>query len=165
MSNHPRRKPLLKLPVYPGGRKAFREFIAQHIRYPQEAIDAKVQGSVIVGYDINDNGVVLHPHIIRGIGHGCDEEALRVIGLLKYEKVKNRRVRVTVSTKSTIHFRLSHEKPLVEAEMPVSSEPAEKQNTTTVNYTITPAKKDQPATPGAELKGQGGITYTITFDH
>jgi hypothetical protein len=44
--------------------------------------------------------------IQKGLGYGCDEEAVRVIGLLRFEKVKNRGVRVKMTTKTTIHFRL-----------------------------------------------------------
>lgn len=107
MNQHPKKYNMLKMPQYPGGRKAFQEFIAKNVRYPKEAEAANIEGSVIVGYDITDNGIVQNPHIIKGLGYGCDEEALRVVGLLRYEKVKNRRVRVKMSTKTTLHFNLN----------------------------------------------------------
>ncbi len=107
MIQHPKKYESLKMPAYPGGKKAFQEFIVKNLRYPKEAEEANIEGGVIVGYDVTDNGIVLNPHIIKGLGYGCDEEAIRVIGLLRYEKVKNKRVRVKMSTKTTIHFNLN----------------------------------------------------------
>jgi protein TonB len=103
--NHKKRK-FLNMPKYPGGSLAFKAFIAENLRYPSEALNARVEGSVMVGYDIRDTGKVENSHIIKGIGYGCDEEALRLIGLLVFETVKNRGVRVKMTTKTTIHFRL-----------------------------------------------------------
>jgi len=96
----------VKLPRYAGGSKAFRAFISQHLRYPKEAQDAKVEGFVVVEYEIDDNGVVHHPRVLKGLGYGCDEEAMRVVSMLRYEKVKNRGVRVKVTTKTNIVFSL-----------------------------------------------------------
>jgi TonB family protein len=107
MIQHSKKYESLKLPIYPGGKKAFQEFIAKNVRYPKEAENANIEGGVIVGYEINDNGMVQNPHIIKGLGYGCDEEAIRVIGLLRYEKVKNKRVRVKLTTQTTIHFHLN----------------------------------------------------------
>ena len=101
-----KKKDFLKLPRYPGGSSAFRKFITDNLHYPKAALEAKVEGTVIVGYDIDDNGFVHNAHILKGLGHGCDEEALRLIGLLRYGKVKNRKIRVNVTTRTNIHFRL-----------------------------------------------------------
>ncbi len=106
MPDHHNKRKFLKLPKYSGGSPAFREFIASNLRYPEAALEAKVEGSVIVEYDIHDNGTVKHAHVLKGIGHGCDEEALRVVGLLRFDTVKNRGVRVKMTTKTTINFRL-----------------------------------------------------------
>lgn len=139
--NSPKKKDdYLRVPRYPGGKKAFQEFINKNIRYPQEALDARIDGGVIVGYSVNDNGFVENPHIIKGLGYGCDEEALRVIGLLKYEKVRNRKVRVKITTKTTIHFHLPDQ--------------------IAITYSLAePAKKTDPP-PAQE---SGSYTYTITF--
>jgi TonB family protein len=63
-------------------------------------------GSVVVEYDIHDNGDVTNPRVLKGIGYGCDEEAIRLVSMLQFEKVKNRGVRVKLTSKTTIHFRL-----------------------------------------------------------
>lgn len=94
------------MPKYPGGSVAFREFIAASLHYPDAALQAGTEGTVIVEYDVHDDGSVQHPRILKGIGDGCDEEAMRVVGLLRFEKVKNRGLRVKMTTKTRINFRL-----------------------------------------------------------
>ena len=106
MADQKKKKHFLNIPKYPGGTEDFREFIAENIRYPQAALDANVEGTVIVEYDILDTGVVQNQHVLKGLGHGCDEEAMRVVGLLRFEKVKNRGLRVKMTTKTNINFRL-----------------------------------------------------------
>jgi len=128
------------MPSYPGGTKAFQDFITKNIRYPKEAEEANIEGSVIVGYEITDNGLVQNIHIIKGLGYGCDEEAMRVIGLLRYEKVKNKRVRVRMSNKTTINFNLNQLK---------------------ISYSVTePAKPEAGPEPAT---GSGSYSYTIDF--
>ena len=105
--NKPKKFKALKIPEYTGGKKAFAEFITKNLQYPQEAQEAGVEGSVIVAYDILDTGAVENVRVLKGLGYGCDEEALRVIGLLRFEKVKNIKVRTRTSTKVTLHFNLN----------------------------------------------------------
>ena len=105
-SNHKKKKQFLNLPQYIGGSQAFKEFVANNLTYPAEALEKIIEGSVIIEYEISDEGVVLNPRVFKGIGFGCDEEAIRVVSLLRFEKVKNRGMRVRMTTKTTIHFRL-----------------------------------------------------------
>jgi protein TonB len=144
MQDYHSKKHFLNLPKYPGGSKAFKEFIAGNLIYPDAALKANVEGTVIVEYDILDSGVVQHPHILKGIGHGCDEEALRVVSMLRYEKVKNRGVRVKMTTKANINFRLP---PGVR-----------------ISYTV--AKKEEPPkndNAGPDKPGPVSYEYTVTF--
>jgi TonB family protein len=160
--NPPHRKyEPLRMPRYPGGKKAFQKFISENVRYPGEAMKARIGGSVIVGYDINDNGEVLNAHIIRGLGYGCDEEALRVVGLLRYDKVKNRKVRVKMSTRTTIHFNLP-----VAAKAPVAQAEPDQPPTETpkVVFTIVPEKPVQPEKTDPKPKDPPATySYTISF--
>ncbi len=59
--------------------KAWVEFLQRNLRYPAQAKDATIQGSVLVGFVIDKEGVLTDVRVIKGIGSGCDEEALRVI--------------------------------------------------------------------------------------
>ena len=135
MPDHHNKKRFLNLPKYIGGSEDFRKFISENLRYPEAAIENKIEGSVIVEYDISDDGLVYNPHVLKGLGYGCDEEAMRVIGLLRFEKVKNRGVRVKMTTKTTIHFRL----PGVNVSYSFSEkkEPEQKDSQVTYEYTIT----------------------------
>ncbi len=104
-------KRFIKTPTYPGGSKALKEFIAQHLQYPEEAFKKNIQGTVLVHFEVNDNGEVTVAEVANGIGYGCDEEALRIVGLLRYNKVKNIGQRVKTSMKIKIHFALPFRQP------------------------------------------------------
>lgn len=142
MPDHHNKKRFLNMPKYTGGSAAFKQFIAENLRYPDAALEARVVGSVVIEYDIHDNGEVTNPRVLKGLGYGCDEEAMRLIGLLQFEKVKNRGVRVKVTSKTTINFRL----PNVSNNLAVSytmeqgksnAEPEKKKDEPVVyNYTI-----------------------------
>lgn len=68
-----------KMPVFPGGEIAMREFIAENIKYPEEAKMKKIQGKVFVQFIVDKNGNVVRPKISRGIAPLLDAEAIRVI--------------------------------------------------------------------------------------
>ena len=55
------------------------EYIAANIRYPAEALKKETQGRVIIKLIIQKDGSVADAKVLRGIGSGCDEEALRVV--------------------------------------------------------------------------------------
>lgn len=66
-------------PVFPGGEEGLMTYLANNIKYPQYAREANVQGTVFVAFIIRPDGYVSHVKILRGIGGGCDEEAVRVV--------------------------------------------------------------------------------------
>jgi TonB family protein len=137
------KKKFLQLPEYPGGGEAMKEFIGQNLRYPEKALQAGIEGFVLVGYEVNDNGGVLNARILKGLGHGCDEEALRVISLLRFEKVKNRGKRLKVTKKTRINFRM---------------------NKTTAQVSITYHNKPEKTGPGAEEQDKSPVIYNYTID-
>ena len=96
----------MKKPTYLGGKEAFKKFIGENLRYPAQALAKGIQGTVLLQFTVSDTGEVSDTKVLNGIGYGCDEEALRLARLLKYEKVKNRGMRLRVSHKLKIHFRL-----------------------------------------------------------
>ena len=63
------------------GMKDFYRFIGENMRYPKEARNAGVEGRVFVRFMINEQGSLSNFNIIRGIGMGCDEEAVRVLSM------------------------------------------------------------------------------------
>jgi protein TonB len=58
--------------------------IQDRINYPEMAVKANIQGRVYLQFIVNENGDVENPVVLRGIGGGCDEEAIRVIRETKF---------------------------------------------------------------------------------
>lgn len=50
----------------------------QNLKYPTAAKEAKVQGMVVISFIVTSEGKVENVEVLRGIGSGCDEEAVRV---------------------------------------------------------------------------------------
>ena len=71
--------PLEEDAVFPGGMREFYKYIGRNVRYPQEAKQLNIEGKVIVLFTVTKTGEIADAKVIRGIGSGCDEEALRVI--------------------------------------------------------------------------------------
>jgi protein TonB len=86
-------------PAYPGGHSALSDYIANHIDYPQMAIDDNKEGTVNVQFVVDENGKVQNAKVVGSkLGDGLDEEAERVIstmpkwnaGMVKGKPVKAR---------------------------------------------------------------------------
>ena len=93
--------------------QALKEFIASNLKYPEEALAHHVGGAVRVRFDLNMDGRVIAAKVEHSIGYGCDEEALRVVKLLRFNKTRARGVRVTHHQHINIHFNLPPPKPAV----------------------------------------------------
>ena len=69
-------------PEFPGGLPELFRFLGQNIKYPKEAADAKIVGRVFIKFKILKGGSIEDISVLKSIGHGCDEEAIRVIKLM-----------------------------------------------------------------------------------
>jgi periplasmic protein TonB len=69
-------------PRFPGGDEARLYFLRNNIRYPEIALKMGVQGVVMMVFIIEQDGLISHVEVKKGIGGGCDEEALRVTRLM-----------------------------------------------------------------------------------
>lgn len=67
------------MPEYPGGEKEMYKYIIKNLRYPEIARENNVQGKVYVSFIVSKDGSLREVKVLRGIGYGCDEEAMRVI--------------------------------------------------------------------------------------
>ena len=67
------------MPEFPGGAEKMLEFIQDNIKYPEAARESGTQGRVFVEFVIETDGSISNANVIRGIGNGCDEEAVRLI--------------------------------------------------------------------------------------
>ncbi|MBT8194850.1 MAG: energy transducer TonB [Bacteroidia bacterium] len=70
------------MPEFKGGQDAMLKFLFTNVEYPKEAIKNRVAGVVYVQFTIDEKGKVTDAKIMKGIGFGCDEEALRVVNLM-----------------------------------------------------------------------------------
>lgn len=68
-----------KYPEFEGGMAAWAKFIQRNLRYPEEAMEKETQGKVFVSFVVEKDGSISNVSVIKGIGNGCDEEAVRVI--------------------------------------------------------------------------------------
>lgn len=66
-------------PNPPGGMAGWNDYLKANVTYPAEAKSMGIEGTVIVVFVVNSDGSVSNPEILRGIGGGADEEALRVV--------------------------------------------------------------------------------------
>jgi TonB family protein len=73
-------------PDFPGGLDAFGRFLNKNVHYPPQAVKNRTQGRVIVSFVVERDGAVTNVKVARGIGDGCDEEAVRVIEMSPHWK-------------------------------------------------------------------------------
>jgi len=68
-----------EMPLYTGGEAERIKFLHDNIQYPQLAAEISVQGTVYIRFVVDSKGNITDAFVLRGIGGGCDEEALRVL--------------------------------------------------------------------------------------
>ena len=71
---------------YEGGQTAMYAFIAQEMKYPLVAKRNRIQGQCIVSFTLNPDGTMQGIKLVKQLGGGTGEEALRVVRLLKFKK-------------------------------------------------------------------------------
>lgn len=80
--------------------------LQSEIQYPERAIRANIEGRVYVRFIVNEKGEVENPEVVRGIGGGCDEEALRVVKMAKFKPGLQRGIPVRVQYNLPVIFRI-----------------------------------------------------------
>ena len=94
------------MPEFPGGLNACLKFLADHVAYPKEAAEKKIQGRVIVQFVVMKDGSIANARVIRSVDPLLDAEALRVIGLMpKWKPGTQRGQAVNVKFTMPITFR------------------------------------------------------------
>lgn len=95
------------MPEFPGGEQAMMDFVGKNVQYPKEAMEKEISGRVLVGFIVEKDGSVNEVKIVRGIGGGCDEEAVRVVKAMpKWKPGKEKGKPVRVSYMMPIFFKL-----------------------------------------------------------
>ena len=141
MNENHKEKRFINRPEYPGGKSALLKYISDHLQYPKDAMDQKIEGNVRVWYEVNDNGEVVDAKILQPLFPSCDEEALRLVRSLQYGRPKNYHLRVKTAFTINIRFRLK-----------------EAAQSLTIHYTqAAPSKPAKPTLPTETY------TYTINY--
>ncbi len=95
------------MPEFPGGRAALMKYLASNIKYPPYAKEAGIQGRVFINFVVETNGNITNVKVLRGIGGGCDEEAIRVVkSMPKWSPGMQRGKPVRVSFNLPVKFTL-----------------------------------------------------------
>ncbi len=96
-----------EMPSFPGGDAALMKYLGNSIKYPAIAKDAGIQGTVYVTFVVDEKGNVKDVKVLRSIGGGCDEEAIRVVeNMPKWKPGKQRGKPVKVQYNLPIRFTL-----------------------------------------------------------
>ena len=96
-----------EMPAFPGGEAKLMEYVGKNIKYPQIARETGIQGRVFIGFVVEPDGSVSNVKLLRGIGGGCDEEAMRVVkSMPKWKPGKQRGKAVRVSYQIPVFFKL-----------------------------------------------------------
>ncbi len=95
------------MPSFPGGMGALMAYLAKNIKYPPLAKESGIQGKVFINFVVEPDGSISHVKVLRGIGGGCDEEAVRVVkNMPKWKPGMQRGKPVRVSFNLPVKFTL-----------------------------------------------------------
>lgn len=137
-------------PHFEGGIKAMRTLIKENMAYPKSALEKKVEGSVKIKYDIDYKGKVFKTKVIKSLGHGCDEEAERLVKLFEFKVNRTRKIKVIFHKNIQINFKLPKEK--------VVKKPITPKQNISLQYQVSSEKKQDPS-----KSESSSYTYTISI--
>ncbi len=152
------------------GMNAFYEFLGNNIRYPKEAKEANVEGRVFVEFVVEKDGAISDVKVLKGIGHGCDEVAIRALemsppwnpGRQQGKPVRQKMVMpIEFRTGNTI---VMDEYPTSNQKMIIETWPVQEVNG---KMLLTGQVKDESGNPmkGANVIAKGQTYGTITDDN
>jgi TonB family protein len=94
-----------------GGMNGFAKFLQKNLQYPQEAQKANITGKIYTEFVVNTDGSATNFTTLKGIGYGCDEEAIRVLKLAKWIPGKQSGQIVRCKFVVPIYFQIGRENP------------------------------------------------------
>lgn len=71
--------PVVQKAVFPGGYDSLSRHIAHHLDYPRDARENGIEGEVMVSFDIATDGTVTNIKVIKGLGFGCNQAAVKAV--------------------------------------------------------------------------------------
>lgn len=93
-------------PIFTHEKISLAGFVAANLKYPEAAIKQNLSGVVTVAFVLEPHGKISNTHIVNSLGAGCNEEALRIVRLIKWMPgtINHKAVRTRMSI--SIHFSL-----------------------------------------------------------
>jgi TonB family protein len=166
MKKETREDSFIKQPYYQGGDKALIEFVTKELKYPIKSLDVKTEGTVYIRYDINNKGAVVDAKIISGLDRYCNDEAIRVVKLLKFIVPKiPRGMRLTFHKNIRIHFNPNNVATKVtdiqDVIEPTPSAPVAPPRSMAIQYNYTPTV--QSISTESPQEPPKPVTYTYTI--
>ncbi len=96
-----------EMPSFPGGQEELMKYIGKEMKYPEEAVDNGIEGTVFIAFVVEPDGMITEAKVLRGIGGGCSEEAVRVVkGMPNWKPGKQNGKTVRVRYNLPIRFKL-----------------------------------------------------------
>lgn len=100
-----------QMPEFPGGEAALMTYILKNVKYPEEAIKNHTQGKVWVTFVVAKDGSIRDARVLRELGNGCSDEALRVVkNMPKWEPGKQNGKAVNTQFTIPVNFALSDDR-------------------------------------------------------
>ena len=149
-----------QMPEFPGGVEAMMQYVADNVKYPQEARDKNISGRVFVSFVVEKDGSVNEVKVMRGIGGGCDEEAARVISAMpRWKPGKQKGKPVRVSYMMPITFKLSDGQP----KQPIKKSNVSKADMKPDENGVYQIVEEMPQYPGGEAAMMEYVAKSVTY--
>lgn len=95
------------MPEFPGGYEALMKYLQENLKYPAMAKEMGIKGRVFLSFVVEKDGSVTDVKVLRGIGGGCDEEAVKVVqNMPKWKPGTQRNIPVRVQFNLPVKFTL-----------------------------------------------------------
>jgi protein TonB len=93
---------------FPGGPAAMAQFIQKNLKYPEIALENQIEGTVVVEFVVEKDGSISNIKVLKDIGGGCGNEAMRIIKMMpKWTPGKQRDMAVRVKMRAPIKFKIN----------------------------------------------------------
>jgi len=98
-----------QLPMYQKGNYALQDFIKENLEYPKQAQVSNIQGTVVLCFIVEPSGLITNIGIEKAVGGGCDQEAIRVLQMIKWYPGKKNDKLVRAKMSFPFYFILNDE--------------------------------------------------------
>jgi TonB family protein len=160
MKKERKKEQFIQQPNYVGGDKAMTAFIYQHLKIPELALQNNIEGTVYLEFGIDFKGNVIETRVIKGLGFGCDEEAERVVKLLKFDMGKYPGMKIVFHKKAKIFFKKAPIPVTALPVLPLLPDQLNVEPSFSFQYVITPSETKVEV---ENKPNEAVYSYNITF--